>query len=135
MAVLPVWRYIVFMTAAEAESFATCMAMPMSRLKSETIAALSRLFLPRPDAVRKMLEEYRAHCQLTNAEMAAMLGTTEIVIRSWLTGRRIPHGTARKMIWLLWSSAFKPENLSSPFHIATSGRLLMDNQADFGKGS
>lgn len=64
---------------------------------------------------------------------AALLSVPSWVLNDWLAGRGVLFAKDRKLIWLVHSLLFRPELLSSPFHIATFGRFWCGSYDSVGK--
>ncbi len=59
-----------------------------------------------------MLEKLREALGISVAALAALLGVPQITARRWLNGTRSPSGAAKRLIWLLYTSATAPETLT-----------------------
>jgi hypothetical protein len=79
----------------------------------------STLAIPRHAAIA-LLEQIIAEVGISGA--ASCLSHPDWLVSAWLAGSAI-RAHDKKAIWLIHSLMFRPEVLSSPFHIATFGRF------------
>lgn len=98
----------------------------------------SNPFLPRLGFLLQPSDE-KFHSML--AELAALLGwrgtatALGISIRtldSWRKGKNGPSAGARKLVWLIWSLVFHPENFRSLLDVVTWGVLTEAKEKQMG---
>ena len=89
---------------------------------------MGKALAPGP-AIRKRMVQNLLHV-MTVEELAALLGTTVGRVTDWsIYGRDIGFRNM-KLLWLLWSIAFKNENLRTWKSILTWGNLGIPKPAD-----
>ena len=52
-----------------------------------------------------------------------LLGVDSVTLSLWTRGKQSPTAAARKAVWLVWSLALHPEQITSLWDIATYGRF------------
>ncbi|MBI2925543.1 MAG: helix-turn-helix domain-containing protein [Verrucomicrobia bacterium] len=71
-------------------------------------ARFTRLFAPKPERCRAMLEEIRKELGLSTDALAALLGVPSITLRRWENGQRNFCAAAKRLLWLLHCQLFEP---------------------------
>ena len=70
-----------------------------------------------------MLSELRLRQKWSRAALAAVLGVSKAVVRSWETGVREPSSPAKKLIWLVFRLVTHPKFTCRLDEIVTWGRV------------
>jgi hypothetical protein len=78
----------------------------------EFLGLVNGIHQPTKADVRVMLEKLREVLGISVAALAALLGVPRITARRWLNGSRSPSGAAKRLIWILYTSATAPETLA-----------------------
>jgi hypothetical protein len=78
----------------------------------EFLGLVNGIHQPTKAEVRAMLEKLREALGISVAALAALLGVPRITARRWLNGSRSPSGAAKRLIWILYTSATAPETLA-----------------------
>ena len=81
-------------------------------VSGEFLGLAGKVHQPCNAEVRAMLEKLREALGISVAALAALLGVPRITARRWLNGSRSPSGAAKRLIWLLYTSATEPEALA-----------------------
>jgi DNA-binding transcriptional regulator YiaG len=93
-------------------------------VSGETGEQLARICAPSTEEVVMMLSELRLGQKWSRATLAAVLGVSKAVVRSWETGGRKPSSPSRKLIWLVFRLVTHPKDSTCRWdEIVTWGRV------------
>ena len=71
----------------------------------------AQVFAPPAEEIRSMLFEVRRKQNWSQAHSAAVLGVPKNTVRAWENGYRHPCGSSKKLIWLVHTLFFHPNEL------------------------
>lgn len=80
-------------------------------MSGELSAGLARIHAPAADEIRAMLFELRRRQKWSRATLAAILGISRDVVRSWESGVRQPSASAKKLVWMVFKLVTQPRDL------------------------
>lgn len=71
----------------------------------------SRIYAPSTKTIRAMLLRLRREQGWSRATLASVLATSKHTVRSWESGARNPCGSAKKLIWIVYTIFSRPAEL------------------------
>jgi len=95
---------------------------PVAAMSGDSYEILERGLAPTAEEAKVTLIRLRQKLRWSRPMLAAFLGVSRDVVRSWESGQRNPSGAARRLIWLLDLLAHEPHKLKSAMDLVFWGK-------------